>query len=85
MDAFGAGRLTRTLDTLHSVVYFVPEADQKFGELGLDSVTHYFASRSAPMGAVSANVVAGTFYNFNPRLVARAQSPPLGSWRRRRR
>ena len=24
------------------------------------------------MGAVSANVVAGTFYNFNPRLVARA-------------
>lgn len=72
MDAFAAGRLTRTLDTLHSVVYFLPEADEKFGELGLDSRTHYFAGRSAPMGAVSANVVAGTFYNFNPRLVARA-------------
>jgi hypothetical protein len=72
VDAFAAGRLTRTLDTLHSVVYFAPEADQKFGELGLDSPTHYFASRSAPMGAVSANVAAATFYNFNPRLVERA-------------
>jgi hypothetical protein len=72
VDAFAAGRLTRTLDTLHAVVYFAPEADEKFGALGLDSRTHYFASRSAPMGAVSANVVAGTFYNFNPRLVARA-------------
>ena len=72
MDAFAAGRLTRTLDTLHSVVYFLPEVDEKFGELGLDSRTHYFASRSAPMGAVSAKVAAATFYNFNPRLVARA-------------
>ena len=26
----------------------------------------YFASRSAPMGAVTAKVVAATFYNFNP-------------------
>jgi hypothetical protein len=72
VDAFAAGRLTRSLDTLHSVVYFAPEADEKFGELGLDSRTHYFAGRSAPMGAVSASVVAGTFYNFNPRLVASA-------------
>ncbi len=60
------------LDTLHSVVYFSPEADEMFGALGFDSVTHYFAGRSAPMGAVAANVVAATFYNFNPRLVARA-------------
>lgn len=72
VDAFAAGRLTRTLDTLHSVVYFAPEANEKFGELGLDFRTHYFAGRSAPMGAVSANVVAATFYNFNPRLVAGA-------------
>ena len=72
MDAFAAGRLTRSLDPLHAVVYFVPDANQKFGELGLDFRTHYFASRSAPMGAVSANVVAATFYNFNPRLVASA-------------
>jgi hypothetical protein len=43
VDAFAAGRLTRTLDASHSVMYFVPEADAKFGELGLDSRTHYFA------------------------------------------
>jgi hypothetical protein len=72
VDAVAAGRLTRALDPLHSVVYFAPEADEKYGELGFDSVTHYFAGRSAPMGAVSANVVAATFYNFNPRLIARA-------------
>jgi hypothetical protein len=72
VDAFAAGRLTRSLDALHSVVYFLPEAGEKFGELGLDSRTHYFAGRSAPMGAVSAKVVAAAFYNFNPRLVARA-------------
>ncbi len=31
----------------------------------------YFAGRSAPMGAVASGVTAGTFYNFNPGLVAR--------------
>ncbi|ORV96696.1 SCO6745 family protein [Mycobacterium kyorinense] len=72
MDAFAAGRLTRSLDALHSLVYFVPDANEKFGEIGLGFRTHYFAGRSAPMGAVSANVVAATFYNFNPRLVAGA-------------
>jgi hypothetical protein len=32
----------------------------------------YFAGRAAPMGAVGAGVVAATFYNFNPALVARS-------------
>jgi hypothetical protein len=31
----------------------------------------YFASRSAPMGAVSGGVTAATFYNFNPAMVAK--------------
>lgn len=70
MDALAAGKLTRSLDALHAVVYFAPEANDKFGELGLDFTAHYFASRSAPMGAVAANVVAATFYNFSPKLVA---------------
>lgn len=70
MDARAAGKLTRALDALHAIVYFAPEANDKFGELGLDFRAHYFASRSAPMGAVSANVVAATFYNFSPKLVA---------------
>lgn len=72
MDATTAGRLTRTLDSLHSTVYFVPEANEKFGQLCMDPRMHYFASRAAPMGAASAKVVAATFYNFNPELVARA-------------
>ncbi|GFG49019.1 hypothetical protein CQY20_30290 [Mycolicibacterium agri] len=73
MDAFSAGQLSRALDKLHSTVYFAPEAKEKFTQLGLtDQRMQYFASRAAPMGAVTANVVAATFYNFNPDLVARA-------------
>jgi hypothetical protein len=69
VDAFAAGRLSRTLDPLHSVVCFAPDANAKFGELGMPGRMQYFASRSAPMGAVSAKVVAAAFFNFNPELV----------------
>ncbi len=73
MDAFSAGHLSRALDRLHSTIYFVPEANERFAELGLDNQRmQYFASRSAPMGAVSAKVVAATFFNFNPELIAKA-------------
>ncbi|MFZ0834580.1 MAG: hypothetical protein WAM92_16185 [Mycobacterium sp.] len=77
MDAFRAGRLTRTLDPLHSVGYFLPEVSERFGVLGMQGRTPYFATRSAPMGAVGAGVVAATFYNFSPDLVA-ASIP--GAW-----
>ena len=70
MDALAAGQLSRALDALHSVMYFVPDANEKFGPLGMDARMQYFASRSAPMGAVTAKVVAATFYNFNPEVVA---------------
>lgn len=72
MDAFAAGQLTRALDRLHSAIYFVLEANEMFGKLGLDPRMQYFASRSAPMGAVTAKVVAATFYNFNLELIAQA-------------
>ena len=72
MDAFSAGQLSRSLDRLHSTIYFVPEAGEMFGKLGLPPRMQYFASRSAPMGAVTAKVVAASFYNFNPELIARA-------------
>ena len=72
MDAFSAGQLSRALDRLHSTIYFAAEA----GEISASSAWHprmqYFASRSAPMGAVTAKVVAATFYNFNPELIAKA-------------
>ncbi len=73
MDAFAAGQLSRALDRLHSTIYFAPEAGDIYSELGLQNQRmQYFASRSAPMGAVAAKVVAATFYNFNPELIAKA-------------
>lgn len=73
MDAFSAGQLSRALDRLHSTIYFAPDAGEKFSQLGLENQRQqYFASRSAPMGAVTAKVVAATFYNFSPDLIAKA-------------
>jgi hypothetical protein len=57
---------------LHSLIYFAPETEQQLVDVGLRAGPMcYFAGRSAPMGAVGAGVVAATFYNFNPALVAR--------------
>ncbi|MDQ4036867.1 MAG: hypothetical protein M3313_00580 [Actinomycetota bacterium] len=65
-------RCHNVLDPLHSLIYFAPEADEVFSEGGLrPGRMNYFASRAAPMGAVSPGVVVATFYNFNPDLVAR--------------
>lgn len=67
-----AARAHRAIESLHSLVYFAPEAEQHLTEAGLrPGRMCYFASRSAPMGAASAGVTAATFYNFNPELVAR--------------
>lgn len=72
MDAFAAGRLSRTFDAIHSASYFVPEVGERYGEAGFRGRTSYFAVRSAPMGAVGPATVAATFYNFNPELIAGA-------------
>lgn len=54
------------------MVYFAGEAEEHYVAVGLrPGRMGYFASRSAPMGAVTAGVTAATFYNFNPELVAR--------------
>ena len=45
--------------------------------LGITGRAGYFASRAAPMGAVAAELVVATFFNFNPDLV-RAAIP--GAW-----
>lgn len=67
-----AGRAFRASNSLHSCVYFSPEGDEEYVMAGLrPGRMGYFASRSAPMGAVGAATVAATFYNFNPELVAR--------------
>ncbi|MFE3293541.1 hypothetical protein [Rhodococcus sp. NPDC059234] len=72
MDAQSAGQVARTLDLIHGVSYFAPEANEALLAAGLHpGGMCYFAGRSAAMGAVSGAVVAATFYNFNPELVAR--------------
>ncbi len=63
----------RVFDTLHAVTYFAPEADEEFRASGLKGFwMGYFAGRSAPMGAVEPAVATATFFNFAPRMAARA-------------
>jgi len=67
-----AARVHRALDPLHSLTYFVPEADEEYAAIGLrPGRMHYFASRGAAMGRVGAGVITATFHNFHPGLVAR--------------
>jgi hypothetical protein len=78
-DALDGRRTWRTLEPIHAIVYFAPEAAARYGELGLGARSAYFASRSAPMGALSTEAVTATFFNFHPELVARAMA---GVWDR---
>lgn len=72
MDIRETGRLARALEPLHSMTYFAPETEEHLTAAGLKPGRMcYFAGRAAPMGAVGPGVVAATFYNFNPALVAR--------------
>jgi hypothetical protein len=57
------------INLVHRLVYFVPEAGQEYGALGVTGAGGYFGSRSAPMGAVPDEVIIATFYNFSPRAV----------------
>lgn len=67
-----ASNCHRVLEPLHALIYFAPEAEQRYTAIGLrPGRMGYFASRSAPMGPVGPGTVAATFYNFNPQLVAR--------------
>ncbi|QBF47425.1 SCO6745 family protein [Janibacter limosus] len=78
MDAHDAGRIARSLETLHAFGYFAPEVEEELTGIGLRRGRMcYFASRSAPMGAVSPGTVAATFFVFNPTLVERHLS---GVW-----
>lgn len=70
--ALRARKTWRTGEPLHGMIYFVPEATAAYARLGIEGRAGYFASRAAPLGAVSAEVVASTFFNFNPELVHEA-------------
>lgn len=73
MDPVIARKTWRTVEPVHTMVYFAPEAAEEYGSLGVtDPSMGYFGSRAAPMGAVPAETVIATFFNFHPDLVRRA-------------
>nr|WP_250037986.1 hypothetical protein [Actinoplanes maris] len=58
-------------EPLHAMIYFAPEATERYAELGVGPQDGYFASRGAVFGECGPGVVTATFYNFNPALVTR--------------
>jgi hypothetical protein len=71
-DAVVARKTWRTLEPIHGLIYFAPEAADHYAAIGIDGRAGYFASRAAAMGPVAAEVVIATFFNFNPGLVRAA-------------
>lgn len=70
MEPVVARKMWRTLEPYHGLIYFAPEPREAYRDLGIgDRMMGYFASRAAPMGAVSAEVVIATFFNFHPDMV----------------
>lgn len=76
MESKIARKMWRTLEAYHSMIYFVPEAIQGQKDLKMRgprpkyaAAMGYFASRAAPLGAASAELVIATFFNFSPELV----------------
>jgi hypothetical protein len=69
--AGGQARKTwRTLEPIHGLIYFAPEAGAAYEAIGLPpAMGGYFASRAAAMGPVPAEVVIATFFNFFPDFV----------------
>lgn len=63
----------RSIEALHSVVYFAPDAQERYESLGLKGYwMGYVASRAGALGTPSAPVVVATFHGFAPRLIERA-------------
>jgi hypothetical protein len=72
MEPVMARKMWRTLEPYHGLIYFAPEATAAYEALGVHGRDGYFASRAAPLGAVPAEVVIATFFNFNPEVVRHA-------------
>ena len=64
-----ARRTWRTAEPLHAMVYFTAEPQEEYAALGFDLKANraagYFPARAAAMGAVTADVVQATFFNFS--------------------
>jgi hypothetical protein len=67
-----ARRLWALGEPFHALVYFAAECLAAGEAAGLKGFWQtYFAFRAAPLGAVGADVVTASFYNFAPAFVAR--------------
>jgi hypothetical protein len=68
-----ARRLWTVLEPVHAVVYFAPEARERYATIGLKGFwMGYFATRAAPLGQANPAVVRATFHGFHPAMVGRA-------------
>jgi hypothetical protein len=66
-------RLRDLCEPIAGSVYFVPEAQEAYGELGFDNYAQsYFCSRGACLGNPSGEVVSAAFGVFNPAIVTAA-------------
>jgi hypothetical protein len=73
MDATTARKTWRSMEAVHGMIYFTPDAPPAYAAVGIVKPrAGYFASRVAAMGAVPSDVVIATFYNFHPGLVRRS-------------
>ncbi|WP_441156364.1 SCO6745 family protein [Micromonospora sp. H33] len=71
LDPAVVRRAWRVTEPLHGMIYFVPEAHERYAALGIAEPAGYFASRAAALGPVGPGPVVASFFNFNPDLVAR--------------
>jgi hypothetical protein len=65
-------QMWQLLEPIHAVVYYAPELTQRLAKLGYDTQTRwpgYFPLRAAPLGAAGPELVAATFYSFDPDMV----------------
>jgi hypothetical protein len=63
----------RAVEAIHDVVYFAPDARERFEAVGLKGFwMGYVASRSAALGTPAPTTVTALFHGFAPALIARA-------------
>ncbi len=75
-ELLAAGHRTWSLlDAMHVIGFFADETRERYKALGIRPRYAYFASRVAPMGAVSPEVCTAVFYVFSPQLVGLALPP----------
>ncbi|MBB4911791.1 SCO6745 family protein [Actinophytocola algeriensis] len=65
-------QMWQLMEPVHALVYYAPEVSARVAKLGFDVETRwpgYFPLRAAPLGAAGPELVAATFYSFNPAMV----------------